>query len=147
MFVKNFLTFFWLCIQSSKIVACFSLNTFCSFVLNNVMCSGLMCDLETNSGLYLTDTLYTQLGTTGKTALSLCPHITVHRYTLTRVLSLHSSYPGNGFIALSLHFQIAHEDFFSWHNYFLAINLQLTTQFNFSDPMLLSRQAGISKLD
>jgi hypothetical protein len=54
------------------------------------------------------------------TALSLFPHFTVHRYTRTRVLSLHQTYPGNGFITVSLYLQITHGVFFSQPNSFLA---------------------------
>jgi hypothetical protein len=35
------------------------------------------------------DTLFTQIGTTGDTALSLSTHVTVHCYTYAWVLSLH----------------------------------------------------------
>jgi hypothetical protein len=38
---------------------------------------------------------------------------TVHRHAHTRVLSLHQSYPGNGFIIVSLSLQITHRAFFS----------------------------------
>jgi hypothetical protein len=40
-------------------------------------------------------------------------HTTVHRCTHTRVLSLHWSYPGNGFITVSLSLQIRHVVFFA----------------------------------
>jgi hypothetical protein len=40
-----------------------------------------------------------------------------------------------------------HEVFFAQPNSFLAIILQLLTQFNSSTPKLLSWQAGVSKLD
>jgi hypothetical protein len=43
-------------------------------------------------------------------------HFTVHSYTRTRILSLHKSYPGNGFITVSLSLQIKREDFFSQPN-------------------------------
>jgi hypothetical protein len=52
-------------------------------------------------------------------------HFTLHRYTRTSVLSLHKSHPGNGFITISLSFQIRHGVFFSQPNSFLPIILQL----------------------
>jgi hypothetical protein len=48
-------------------------------------------------------------------------HFTVHRYTRTRILSLHKSYPGNVFITVPLSLQITHEVLFSQPNSFLAI--------------------------
>jgi hypothetical protein len=57
------------------------------------------------------------------------------------------TYPGNGFVTVSLSLQITHEVFYSQPNYFLAIILQLPTQFSSSAPKLTSRQAGVSKLD
>jgi hypothetical protein len=48
------------------------------------------------------DTLYTQLGTTGTTVLSLSTYFTVHLDTRNRVLSFHKSYPGNRYITVSL---------------------------------------------
>jgi hypothetical protein len=72
-------------------------------------------------------------------------HFPVHRCTRTRVLSLHLWYPGNGFITVSLLLRITHEVFFSQPNFFLAIILQLPTQFSSSAPKLISWQAGVSK--
>jgi hypothetical protein len=72
-------------------------------------------------------------------------HITVHRYIRTRVLSLQYSYPGNGFITV-FHFK-SHTVFFSQPNSFLAIMLQLPTQFNSSAPKLTPWQADVSKFD
>jgi hypothetical protein len=79
-------------------------------------------------------------------------HFPVHRFTRTKILSLHQSYPGNGYITVSLSFQTTHEDFFSQPNSFLTIILQLPipktrTQFNSSAPKLISRQAAVPKLD
>jgi hypothetical protein len=54
-----------------------------------------------------------------------CTHFTVHLYTRTTVLSLHKSYPGNGFITVSLSLQITHEVLFAPLNPFLSIILQL----------------------
>jgi hypothetical protein len=48
-------------------------------------------------------------------------HFTVHRYTCTRVLCFHKSYPGNGFISLTVNF--THEVFFALPNFFLAMML------------------------
>jgi hypothetical protein len=45
---------------------------------------------------------FTQFGTTGNIALSLFYTLSVHRCTRTRILSLHQSYPGNGFISLTV---------------------------------------------
>jgi hypothetical protein len=42
--------------------------------------------------IWFTDTLHTVLWTTGNTTLLLFPHFTVHRYTCTRILSLHWGY-------------------------------------------------------
>jgi hypothetical protein len=51
-------------------------------------------------------------------------HFSVHRYTRTRVLSLHLSYPGNGFITISLSLPITHEVYLPPSNFFLAISSQ-----------------------
>jgi hypothetical protein len=51
-------------------------------------------------------------------------HFPVHRYTRTRVLSLHLSYPDNGFITVSLSLRLTHEVFLAQSNYFLAISSQ-----------------------
>jgi hypothetical protein len=51
-------------------------------------------------------------------------HFTVHRSTRPRFLSLHLSYPDNGFIILSLSLQITHKVFFAPPNSFLAISSQ-----------------------
>jgi hypothetical protein len=88
--------------------------------------SGLPTNIVTCRGLCLTyrrvlewmigfiDTLFTQLGTTcSHSATAVSTHFTVHRYTRTSVLSLHYSYPGNGFITVSLSLQITHEVLFS----------------------------------
>jgi hypothetical protein len=50
------------------------------------------------------------------------------------------------FIEVSLLLQIILEDFFSQPNSFLPMILQLSTQFNFPAPELISWQAGVSKL-
>jgi hypothetical protein len=50
---------------------------------------------------------------------------TVHRHTRIRFLSLHQSYPGNGFIAVPLSPQITHEGFFSKPNFFIVIILSV----------------------
>jgi hypothetical protein len=74
--------------------------------------------------------LYTfaQLGITGNTAISLMYTLyNLPLHTHTRILSLHKSYPGNGFIIVSLTLQITYEVFFSQPNSFLAIILQLST--------------------
>jgi hypothetical protein len=51
-------------------------------------------------------------------------HFTAHRCIRTRILSLHKPYPGNGFITISLSFQITHEVFLAQPNSFLAISSQ-----------------------
>jgi hypothetical protein len=51
------------------------------------------------------------------------------------------------FITVSLSLQITHEVIFSQPNSFLAIILQLPTQFSSSAPSFITRQAGVSKLD
>jgi hypothetical protein len=64
------------------------------------------------------DTLDIQLGTTGNySAIPISTH--------SRVVSLHKSYPGNGFITVSLSPHITHEVIFSQPSSFLAIILQL----------------------
>jgi hypothetical protein len=73
----------------------------------------------------------------------------VHRYTRTRILSLHYSYPGNGFIADSLSLQIAHDVFFAPLNslcfsYSATLNSEVSTPFN---CQVISWQAGVPKLD
>jgi hypothetical protein len=74
-------------------------------------------------------------------------HFTLQICTLTRILSLHESYSGNGFITVLLSLQLTHKVFFSQPHSFLAIILQSSTQFNSSDPKLMSWQAGVSKRD
>jgi hypothetical protein len=51
-------------------------------------------------------------------------HFPVHRYARTRVLSLHLSYPGNGFITVSLSLQLTLEVFLAQSNFFLDISSQ-----------------------
>jgi hypothetical protein len=55
------------------------------------------------------------------------------------------------FVTVSLSLQITQEVFFSHPNFFLAIsasaNPEDSTQFSSSAPNLISRQAGVSKLD
>jgi hypothetical protein len=84
------------------------------------------------------DTLYTQLGTTANYSVTAISTLTFYCYTRTRVLSLRQSYPGNGFVTISLSLQITYEVFSTPPNSFLAIILQLPTQFNFSAPELIS---------
>jgi hypothetical protein len=77
-------------------------------------------------------------------ALPLFLHFTDHRYIRTRFLSLHWSYPGNGFITVSLSLQITHEDLFAPPNSFLAMILQLPipkTRPN-ENPLLQSSYPG-----
>jgi hypothetical protein len=64
---------------------------------------------------------FTQLGTTGNTALSLfctlsCSPLHTHYGS--------QSYPGNGFITVSLSLQLTHEVFFSHPSSFLSISSQ-----------------------
>jgi hypothetical protein len=90
-------------------------------------------------------TLYTPFGTTGNYSAiaDWSTHFTVHRYTCTKV---QHSYPGNGFITVSLSLQITHEVFLSQPNFFVA-NSKHSTQFNCYAPKLISWQTGVSKLD
>jgi hypothetical protein len=92
------------------------------------------------------DTLFTELGTTGNTALLLF-------YTLYRS-PLHTHYGSQSSLVVSwqrisntLSLQITRVVFFAGRNSFLAIILQLPALFNSSAPKLISRQAGVSKLD
>jgi hypothetical protein len=81
-------------------------------------------------------------------AIAIFTHFTVHRYTGTRLLSLHWSYPGNVFIIVSLSLQIIHDVLFHRLIPFLqTANFDDSTQFNSSAPKLMSWQVGISKLD
>jgi hypothetical protein len=76
------------------------------------------------------DHLYNTLGATRNDSIIADLHFTVHRYTWTRILSLHLSYPGNGFITVLLSLHVTHEVLFSQPNSFLTIILQLPTKFN-----------------
>jgi hypothetical protein len=58
-------------------------------------------------------------------------HFTVRRCTRTRILSLHWSYPGNGFITLPLLLQITHGVFFAQPDFFLAIILPTANSIQF----------------
>jgi hypothetical protein len=77
---------------------------------------------------------FTQFWTTGNTALSLFYKHSVHRYTRIRILSLHQSNPGNGFIAVSLSLQLTHDILLAQPNSFLAIFC--SCQFRRQDPIL-----------
>jgi hypothetical protein len=69
-------------------------------------------------------TLYTiNYGLHVITALSLL--YTLHSLTCTRILSFHLSYPGNGFLKVSLSLQITHGFFFVPLSSFLAIIVQM----------------------
>jgi hypothetical protein len=91
------------------------------------------------------DALYTQLRTTGSRAFFLIYALyTVYRYTRTRVLSLHKSYPGNGFITALQSLQITHEVFSAPPTSLLAMILQQPipkTRLN-SIPLLPSTYPG-----
>jgi hypothetical protein len=93
------------------------------------------------------DTLYTPIGTTGNSALSL---IYIHYSSLLQYAVGFSVFTScileTDFMTVSLLLQITHEVFFSQPNSFLAIILQLPAEFNSSVLKLLSRQAGVSKL-
>jgi hypothetical protein len=77
---------------------------------------------------------FTHFGSTGNTALSLFYTLSVHRWTRTRIVSLHQSYPGNGFITVSLSLQLTHDIFLAQSNFFLAISC--SCQFRRLDPTL-----------
>jgi hypothetical protein len=84
-----------------------------------ITCRGLRLTYKPEFWIIFTDTLFTELGTTGNKALSsVYTHITVCRYISTRVLE---SYPGNGFLTVSLSFQITYQVYFALPNSFLAI--------------------------
>jgi hypothetical protein len=66
---------------------------------------------------------FIQLGTTGNySAIAILDTLTIHRCTRTRILSLHYSYPCNGFITVSLSLQLTHDVFLVQSNFFLAIS-------------------------
>jgi hypothetical protein len=83
------------------------------------------------------------------TELPLICTLYVPRYKRIRVLSLHQSYPGNGFITVSLSLQITHKVFFSPPNsfpcHFFSVtsdcHLQNSTQFltTFSTDIPMAR--------
>jgi hypothetical protein len=69
------------------------------------------------------DTFYTQLGTTGNYSAIADLHTLQFTVVPTSVHGLHLSYPGNGFITVSLPLQITHEVFFAQPNSSFAIIL------------------------
>jgi hypothetical protein len=76
---------------------------------------------------------------------------TVHRYTRTRILSLHWSYPCNGFISVTVTSNHTWSILYT-ANFFLSFHYSATaksedsTEFNSSAPRLLPWQAGVSEL-
>jgi hypothetical protein len=91
------------------------------------------------------DTSVIHLGTTGKYSAIADVHTVQLTLTYTLGFSVFTSrILATGFITVSLSLQIV---FFSPPNSFLAIILQLPTQFSSSAPKLISREAGVSKLD
>jgi hypothetical protein len=101
------------------------------------------------SGFGLDDWIYWHLIRTTRdyrqySAISVNTHFAVHRSTRTRILSLHQSSPGNGFIVVSLSLQITREVFFAPSSSFLALILWLPipkTRLN-SIPLLPSSYPG-----
>jgi hypothetical protein len=92
------------------------------------------------------DTLYTPFGTTDN--YSAIADLRTLQFTVTHALGFSvftSRILATDFITVSLSLKITHEVFFAPPNSFLAIILQLPTQFNSSAAKLISRQAGVSK--
>jgi hypothetical protein len=98
----------------------------CSMTNNNGFCTGLS-DLLARIHLHSS-------GLQAIITLSLFYTLSVHRCTLTRILCLHYSYPGNGFTTISLSFQHTHDIFLVESNSFLAISC--SCQFRRFDPIL-----------
>jgi hypothetical protein len=91
--------------------------------------------------------IHSQLGTTGN--YSAIPDLHTLQFTVTHSRGFSdftSRILTTDFITVSQSHQITHEVSFSQPNSFLAIILQLLTQFNSSAPNLISWQAGVSKL-
>jgi hypothetical protein len=86
--------------------------------------------------------IHSQLETAGNIAHRWSTLFTVHSYTRTRVLSLDLSFPGNGFIIISLSLQITHgfltAKLLSCH-YSTAANSENSTEFNSSAPKFIFR--------
>jgi hypothetical protein len=116
-----------------------------SLVGGEVACLTYMMGSGLNDWIYWHFT-HTQLGTIGNTSLSLIYTLyssPSHTHTHTLRFSVFTSRIQATDLSVSLSVQRTHAAFFSQPNLFLAIILQLPTQFTSSAPKLISWQAGV----
>jgi hypothetical protein len=94
--------------------------------------------MDSGFDIGFSDHLYTPLGTKGNYSSIAIPTLyssLLHTLWFS-VFTLHSPFPGNGFIPVSLSVQITHEVFFAQPNPFLAISQLPRPEGLYSVPLL-----------